>query len=116
MAAMAIVIAQGSIDNAAAPHSTDRSGAAMAALGALAPAFVENRGQADRRILYYAAGPRYAFHDTGSASFAVGTSIRLSVSNGREAVWSGACSSGGNRRRTCTFTTSGNASVTASVR
>jgi hypothetical protein len=38
------------------------------------------------------------------------------VSNGREAVWSGACSSGGNKRRTCTFTLNGNASVSANVR
>jgi hypothetical protein len=37
------------------------------------------------------------------------------VSDGREAVWSGACSSGGNRRRTCAFTLNGNASVTANV-
>jgi hypothetical protein len=50
-----------------------------------------------------------------SGSFAIGTSITLSVSNGRDAIWSGACSSGGNKRRTCTFTLNGTASVTANV-
>ena len=52
---------------------------------------------------------------SGSASFATGTSVTLRVSNGRDAVWSGACSSAGNKTKTCTFTTSGNASITANV-
>jgi hypothetical protein len=52
---------------------------------------------------------------SGSASFAAGTSITLSVSNGRDAIWSGACSSGGDKRRSCTFTLNGGASVTANV-
>jgi hypothetical protein len=30
-------------------------------------------------------------------------------------IWSGACSSGGNKTRSCTFTLNGNASVTANV-
>ena len=33
-----------------------------------------------------------------------GTSITLSATNGRDAIWSGACSSGGNKAKTCTFT------------
>jgi len=53
--------------------------------------------------------------NTGSAAFSVGTSITLSVTNGRDAIWSGACSSGGDKRRTCTFTLNGNAAVTANV-
>ena len=44
-----------------------------------------------------------------------GTPITLSVTNGRDAIWSGACSSGGNKQRTCTLTLSGNASVAANV-
>jgi hypothetical protein len=52
---------------------------------------------------------------SGSASFAVGTSITLTVSNGRSAVWSGACSSGGSKVRTCTFTLSAAATVGANV-
>jgi hypothetical protein len=39
----------------------------------------------------------------------------LSVTNGRDAIWSGACSSGGNKTKTCTFTITGNASVTGNV-
>jgi len=30
-------------------------------------------------------------------------------------IWSGACSSGGNKVKTCTFTLTGNASVSANV-
>ena len=52
---------------------------------------------------------------TGSASFPTGTSITLRESNGRSVVWSGACSSGGSKVKSCTFTLQGNASVTAVV-
>ena len=61
------------------------------------------------------AGISVATGTGGSASFTVGTSITLSVTNGRSAIWSGACSSGGNKVRTCTFTLGGAASVTANV-
>jgi hypothetical protein len=37
------------------------------------------------------------------------------VTNGRDAIWSGACSSNGNKTRTCTFTLNGNATVTGNV-
>jgi hypothetical protein len=37
------------------------------------------------------------------------------VSNGRDAVWSGACSSNGSKTKSCRFTLAGNASVTANV-
>jgi hypothetical protein len=40
----------------------------MAAFANLPPAFVENRGQADARVRYYAQGPRYAFHLTRDAA------------------------------------------------
>jgi hypothetical protein len=52
---------------------------------------------------------------TGTASFASGTRITLTVSNGRDAVWSGACSSGGNKTKSCAFTLSAAAGVTANV-
>jgi len=52
---------------------------------------------------------------TGSASFAIGTAITLRATNERDVIWSGACSSGGNKTKTCTFTLNGNASVTANV-
>jgi hypothetical protein len=56
-----------------------------------------------------------AVGSTGSASYTTGTSITLTVSNGRDAIWSGACSSGGNKAKTCTFTLTANASVSANV-
>ena len=72
-------------------------------------------GRSGERVLSNPAGVSVNVGSTGSASFATGTSITLSVSNGRDAIWSGACSTGGNKQRTCTFTLSGNASVTANV-
>lgn len=53
---------------------------------------------------------------TRSASFNTGTSITLRVSNNRDAVWSGACSSGGSKQRTCVLTLNGNSAVTANVK
>ena len=61
------------------------------------------------------SGIAVAVGSTGSASFTTGTAITLSVSNGRDAIWSGACSSGGNRTKSCTLTLSGAASVSANV-
>jgi hypothetical protein len=61
------------------------------------------------------SGLKVSVGSTGSASFATGTSITLSVSNGRDAIWSGACSSNGNKTKTCTFTLNANASVSANV-
>jgi len=61
------------------------------------------------------AGIRAAVGSTATAAFPVGTSITLSVSNGRDAVWSGACSSGGRKTKTCTFTLNSSASVLANV-
>jgi hypothetical protein len=53
-----------------------------------------------------------AVGSSGSASFNTGTAIMLTVSNGRSAVWSGACTG---TRSTCTLTLNANASVTANV-
>jgi hypothetical protein len=72
-------------------------------------------GRSGERVTSSPAGLSVSVGSSGSASFATGTSITLSVSNGRDAVWSGACSSGGSKRRTCTFTLTGSASVAASV-
>ncbi len=72
-------------------------------------------GRSGERVTSSPAGINVAVGGTGSTPFAVGTSVTLSVSNGRDAVWSGACSSGGNKARTCTFTVGGNAAVTANV-
>jgi hypothetical protein len=68
------------------------------------------------RVLSTPAGINVAVGSTGSASFLTGTAITLKVSNDRDAVWSGACSSGGEKTRSCTFTLTGNATVAADVR
>jgi hypothetical protein len=72
-------------------------------------------GRSGERITSTPAGINVAVGSTGSASFNAGTSITLRVTDGRDAIWSGACSSGGNKTRTCTFTITGNASVTGNV-
>jgi hypothetical protein len=72
-------------------------------------------GRSGERVSSTPAGLSVAVGSTGSAQFAAGTSITLVVSNGRDAIWSGACSSGGAKAKTCTFAPSANASVTANV-
>jgi hypothetical protein len=52
---------------------------------------------------------------SGSAQFASGTSITLRDASGRDVIWSGACTSGGNKTKTCTFTANADSSVTANV-
>jgi hypothetical protein len=72
-------------------------------------------GRGGERVSSSPAGIRVATGSTASASFAVGTAITLSATNGRSTIWSGACSSGGSKTATCTFTLNGAASVTANV-
>jgi hypothetical protein len=83
--------------------------------GQLVPLTVTATGRSGERVFSSPSGINVAVGTSGTASFATGTAITLSVSNGRDAIWSGACSSGGNKRRTCTFTINGTASVTANV-
>ena len=47
--------------------------------------------------------------------FATGTSVTLRVQSGRDAIWSGACSSGGQKAKTCTLTVSSAATVSVNV-
>ena len=68
---------------------------------------VNATGRSGERITSTPAGISVATGSSGSASFTIGTSITLTVTNGRSAIWSGACSSGGNKVRTCTFTLGG---------
>ena len=72
-------------------------------------------GRSGERVTSSPAGINVAVGSTGSATFTTGTSITLTVSNGRSAIWSGACSSGGNKVNSCTFTILGSASVSANV-
>jgi hypothetical protein len=72
-------------------------------------------GRGGERITSNPAGISVAVGSSGSASFATGTAITLRATNERDVIWSGACSSGGNKTKTCTFTLTGNATVTANV-
>ena len=87
----------------------------LAPPGANVTLAVTATGRSGERVISSPAGINVAVGGTQSASFATNSSITLSVSNGRDAIWSGACSSGGNKTKTCTFTISGNASVTGNV-
>jgi hypothetical protein len=86
-----------------------------AAQGATVGVALTATGRSGERVTSSPAGLSVAVGSTGSATFPSGTRITLTVSNGRDAVWSGACSSGGARARTCAFTPTGPASVTANV-
>jgi hypothetical protein len=83
--------------------------------GAAVTLTVTATGRSGERITSSPAGINVTVGSTGSASFTSGTVITLSATNGRDTVWSGACSSGGNKTRTCRFTITGNASVTGNV-
>jgi hypothetical protein len=70
-------------------------------------------GRGGRSVTSSPAGINVAVGSTRSAPFTTGTAITLTVSNGRSVLWSGACTSG--ESKTCTFTLTGNATVTADV-
>jgi hypothetical protein len=72
-------------------------------------------GRSGERVTSTPTGISVNVGTTGSAPFTIGTSITLRVSDSRDAIWSGACSSGGTKTETCTFTLSGNATVNANV-
>ncbi|HEX7890075.1 MAG TPA: hypothetical protein VF522_12010 [Ramlibacter sp.] len=76
---------------------------------------VSASGRGGERITSTPAGISVAVGSTGSAAFAAGASVTLAVTNGRDAIWSGACSSNGNKARTCTLTLNANGSVAANV-
>jgi hypothetical protein len=83
--------------------------------GQTATLTVTATGRAGERVLSTPAGISVLVGTTGSAPFNTGTAITLRVTNERDAFWSGACSSGGSKTKTCTFTLNGNASVSANV-
>ena len=76
---------------------------------------VSATGRSGERVTSSPAGISVSTGSTGSANFSSGTSVTLSVTNGRDAIWSGACSSGGTKRKSCTLTVTGTASVQADV-
>jgi hypothetical protein len=98
------------------PFSSTRSFTPQGtATGPSAILTVTATGRGGERITSTPAGINVSVGTTGSAPFTTGTSITLRVTNGRDAVWSGACSSGGNKTRTCTFVLNANATVNANV-
>jgi FG-GAP-like repeat len=72
-------------------------------------------GRGGERVTSSPAGINVAVGSSGSAAFPVGTRVTLSATNQRDVIWSGACSSGGQKVKTCAFTLNGPASVTANV-
>jgi hypothetical protein len=76
---------------------------------------VSATGRSGERVLSSPSGISVSVGTTGRVAFNVGTSITLSVTNARDAIWSGACSGDGERRRTCTFTLNANVAVSANV-
>src|SRR5437667_12666269 len=72
-------------------------------------------GRAGETVSSTPAGLSVPVGSTGSASFAVGTSITLRATNGRSVIWSGVCSSGGAKTPSCTFTLNAASSETANV-
>jgi hypothetical protein len=76
---------------------------------------VSATGRSGERVTSTPVGINVPVGSTGTASFTTGTTITLAVSNGRDAIWSGACSSGGSKQKTCAFTFNGAANVTANV-
>jgi hypothetical protein len=71
-------------------------------------------GRSGVRVTSSPAGLTVPSGSSGSASFTIGSSITLSVGSGRDAVFSGACSTQ-RKERSCTFTLNGAAAVTANV-
>jgi hypothetical protein len=72
-------------------------------------------GRSGERVVSNPAGLSVATGSTATAQFSPGAAVTLSVASGRDAVWGGACSSGGAKTRTCTLTLNANSSVTANV-
>jgi hypothetical protein len=61
------------------------------------------------------AGLSVVTGSSGSASFATGSRVTLTVGGGRDAIFSGACSSSGQKVKACAFTVSGAATVSVNV-
>ena len=72
-------------------------------------------GRSGESVSSSPAGINVNVGTTGSASFATGTVVTLTVSNGRDAIWSGGCSSGGAKAKSCSLTLNAPTSVTANV-
>jgi hypothetical protein len=72
-------------------------------------------GRSGERVVASPTGLSVATGSTGSTQVAPGSVVTLSVASGRDAIWGGACSSGGAKARTCKMTVNASSSVTANV-
>ena len=76
---------------------------------------VQATGRNGETVSSSPAGIKVATGSNQSAQFATGTSVTLSISDGRDGIWSGACSSGGAKQKTCTLTVNTNLTVNVNV-
>jgi hypothetical protein len=76
---------------------------------------VSATGRSGQSITSSPAGISVAVGSSTQASFTSGTSITLTVSGGKTAIWTGGCSSGGSKTSACTLTLNAAATVTANV-
>jgi len=77
---------------------------------------VTAKGRSGSRVTSSPVGIDVAVGSTRSYGFDTGTSVRLTVSGGRSAIWSGACNSGGSKTTSCTVSMTAAKAVTADVR
>jgi hypothetical protein len=72
-------------------------------------------GRSGETVVSNPAGLRVPTGSTAVAQFAPNTVVTLSVASGRDAIWSGACSSNGAKARSCTLTLKADSAVGANV-
>jgi hypothetical protein len=72
-------------------------------------------GRSGESVSSSPVGLQVSVGTSATASFATGTLVTLTVSNGRDAIWSGTCSSNGAKTKSCSLTMNSAASVTANV-
>jgi uncharacterized delta-60 repeat protein len=100
-------------------NGVSRAGTLTITAAASAPAgvtlTVQATGRGGEGVVSSPAGVNAKVGTISSASLAANTVVTLSASNNRDAIWSGSCSSGGKKARSCTFTIKANSSVTANV-
>jgi streptogramin lyase len=97
------------------PYSTARSFTPQVSSPTMVTLTVSASGRNGQRISSTPTGINVSVGASQTASFPANNAVTLTVSNDRSATWSGACSSGGNRVKRCTFTITSNALVTANV-
>jgi hypothetical protein len=80
-----------------------------------ATATIVTSGRSGVNVISSPSGISVPTGSTGQGTFNVGTALTLSVTSGRDAIWSGACSSGGSKMKTCSFTLNTSGTVNVSV-